>query len=136
MQADAHATETSADPDERERMADNALVVGGDARREEGLRQAGVDRADEFEDLLSEGGLTVEELVGLEGLASVLSAGPSASGLKTSQTTSAPAFARSSTNSAGTAPWSTCQPTCSPSVERDEKRDAVETTACPRPRTA
>jgi hypothetical protein len=57
-------------------MADDALVVGGDARREEGLRQAGVDRADEFEDLLSEGGLTVEELVGLEGLASVLSAGP------------------------------------------------------------
>jgi len=34
------------DPDERERMADDALVVGGDARREEVLRQAGVDRAD------------------------------------------------------------------------------------------
>jgi len=33
-------------------------------------------RADEFEELLSESGLAVEELVGLEGLASVLSAGP------------------------------------------------------------
>ncbi|MFB6281998.1 MAG: TrkA family potassium uptake protein, partial [Haloferacaceae archaeon] len=33
------------DPGERERMADDALVVDGDARREETLREAGVDRA-------------------------------------------------------------------------------------------
>ncbi|MFB6303735.1 MAG: TrkA family potassium uptake protein [Haloferacaceae archaeon] len=34
-----------ADPQERDRMADDALVVAGDARREETLREAGVDRA-------------------------------------------------------------------------------------------
>jgi voltage-gated potassium channel len=34
------------DADERERMAEDALVVAGDARREETLRQAGVDRAE------------------------------------------------------------------------------------------
>jgi voltage-gated potassium channel len=34
------------DPDERERMAEDALVVDGDARRETVLEAAGVDRAD------------------------------------------------------------------------------------------
>jgi len=33
------------DPDERDRMADGTLVVSGDARREETLREAGVERA-------------------------------------------------------------------------------------------